>query len=49
MTFNKGHEDLVAASSVAVKRVTGSGIPPARSARSAAAVMFWSMPPNTTP
>ena len=22
--------------------------PPARSARSAAAVMFWSMPPNTT-
>jgi hypothetical protein len=47
--WHEGREDLVAASSAAVKRVTGSGVPPARSARSAAAVMFWSIPPNTTP
>jgi len=33
----------------AAQRLTGSGVSPARSARSAAAVMFRSMPPNTTP
>jgi hypothetical protein len=35
--------------SAAVQRVTGRGVSPARSACSAAAVMFRSMPPNTTP
>ena len=37
------------ATSRPAQRVIGSGVSPARSAFSAAAVMFLSMPPNTTP
>jgi hypothetical protein len=42
-------EGEVGACGAAAQRVTRGGVSPARSARSAAAVMFRSIPPNTTP